>query len=297
MAGLRGRGWLHVTTPRRAAALARLVGQRNTRLAALIGLPLLAITIFAPFLAPYGPLVQHRGQELLPPGPAFLFGTDEFGRDILSRLMFGGRATLTVGVVAVAVGAAIGSFIGTVAGYLGGVTETVSMRIVDVILSFPSVVIGLAAVAIIGPGVVGVIVAIAVANIPVFARLSRAGALALRHREFVEAAVVSGSSTSTVVRTHIFRNLVPSLLVQLGISGSVAMLLEAGLSYLGLGVQPPDPSWGNMLAGAQTFMRQVPLYAIAPGVALMFAVLSVNLVVDGMRDAVDPTWNRERTVA
>lgn len=251
-----------------------------------VGLALTAV--FAPLLAPYDPTAQFAGKELLGPGPEFLLGTDKLGRDVLSRLLYGGRPTLLVGVIAVPFGAAVGTIIGIVAGYTSDLVDTISMRAMDLIFSFPAILIGVLVVAIRGPGVENVALAIAIYNIPVFARLARAGVTRLRHREFVEASVAVGASRVRIMFQDLLPNLFPSLLVQIGVAMAVAGLLEAGLSFLGLGSQAPDPSWGNMLADARASLRRAPLLGVFPGAVLATFLVGLNFLVDGLRDVLDP---------
>lgn len=258
----------------------------------MIGLVLTSImvitTVGAPFFAPHDPLAQFAGKELLPPGGEFLLGTDRFGRDTLSRLLYGGRPTLMVGLLAVPLGAAVGTLIGIVSGYTTDLVETVLMRLMDLIFSFPAILIGIVVVAVRGPGVENVALAIAIYNVPVFGRLSRAGVTRLRNQEFVEASVAIGSSRLRIMTQDLLPNIVPPLLVQVGVAMAIAGLLEAGLSFLGLGAQTPTPSWGNMLSDARSVMRPAPWLGVFPGVFLATLLVGLNFIVDGLRDVLDP---------
>jgi peptide/nickel transport system permease protein len=277
-------GALHFWLQRAALLRRHGLGMIGLFLTGVIGLAVVA----APLLAPYDPTTQFAGKELYGPSAEFLLGTDWLGRDVLSRLLFGGRPTLLVGLIAVPLGAIIGTSIGIVAGYTTDVVDTVSMRLMDLIFSFPAILIGVLVVAVRGPGVENVALAIAIYNIPVFARLSRAGVTKLRHREFVEASVAVGSSRLRIMFHDLLPNIIPSLLVQVGVAMAVAGLLEAGLSFLGLGSQAPDPSWGNMLADARATLRQAPMLGVYPGICLATFLIGLNFLVDGMRDVLDP---------
>ncbi len=258
----------------------------------MIGLTITLIlalaSVFAPLLAPYDPVAQFPGQELQGPSSEFWLGTDRLGRDVFSRLLYGGRPTLLVGLIAVPLGAIVGTIIGIVAGYTSDLVETISMRSMDLIFSFPAILIGVVVVAIRGPGVENVALAIAIYNVPVFARLSRAGVSKLRNREFVEASVAVGSNRFRIMAHDLLPNLIPPLLVQVGVAMAVAGLLEAGLSFLGLGSQAPNPSWGNMLSDARASLRQAPLLGVWPGLFLGSFLVGLNFFVDGLRDVLDP---------
>ncbi len=271
--------------------LLRVAQLRRHRLG-MIGLflsgTLALVAVLAPVLAPYDPITQFAGKELLGPSHEFLLGTDRLGRDVLSRLLYGGRPTLLVGLIAVPLGAIVGTLVGIVAGYTSDLADTLLMRSMDLIFSFPAILIGVVVVAIRGPGVANVALAIAIYNVPVFARLSRAGVARLRHREFVEASVAVGSSRMRIMFQDLLPNIIPPLLVQVGVAMAVAGLLEAGLSFLGLGSQAPEPSWGNMLSDARSSLRQDPLLGVFPGLFLATFLIGLNFLVDGLRDVLDP---------
>lgn len=257
-----------------------------------IGLILMSIVILAsicaPLLTPYGPNEQIRGHELVGMSWEHPFGTDFLGRDIYTRTLFGSRVSLFAGALAVVLGAVLGTFMGITAGYLGGWVDTVMMRLSDAISAFPAILLGAAVVAILGPGFLQVAVAIAIAQSPLFARLARALAMVERHQEYVEAAESMGAKSGRIMLRHILPNAMGPLIVQASLSVGIAILLEAGLSFLGLGVQPPTPSWGQMLADALRFIDINPAYAVFPGVALTIVLVAINLIADALRDQLDP---------
>jgi peptide/nickel transport system permease protein len=258
----------------------------------LVGGVILAV-VLAPLLTPFSPNAQNIAASLRPPGPPYWFGTDQFGRDILSRVLYGGRVSVFIGLLSVLFGATIGVLAGTISGFVGGWTDVLVMRPLEFFLAFPAVVLGIALAAIIGQGTSSVIIGIGMYNLPIFARLSRAATLTVRGREFIEAAVAAGASSHRILRYHILGNIVSPILVQLGISFGIAIIIEAGLSYLGLGVQPPNPSWGSMLRDAQTYLNSAPWFAVFPGLALALLVVGVNLFIEGTGSLFDP---RQRSI-
>lgn len=276
--------------PRNPLALAMVRTLRNPMGA--FGLLLLALlvllAILAPLVAPFDPLAQQGGQELRPPGSTFFLGTDEFGRDILSRVVYGSRTSLLVGVVAVAVGAGIGVPTGLVAGYEGGWLDAVIMRIWDAMLAFPGVLMGIAVITVLGPGAFNSAIALALVSMPQFSRLTRACVLAERRKEYVTAAYCLGAGTPRILLGQLLPNCMGPLLVQLSLSMGFAVLLEAGLSFLGLGSQPPEPSWGSMLNQSRAYLRQAPWYGVFPGIALAAMLVGLNYLSDALRDALDP---------
>jgi peptide/nickel transport system permease protein len=215
-------------------------------------------------------------------------GTDQYGRDLLSRVMRGAIASLAVGAVAVGIGLGVGVILGAAGGWVGGWIDEAVMRLTDAVYGFPAVLSALLVTAVFGPGVLISMVAVGIAYVPVFARLSRASVLALRAQEFVTAARALGARDGAILRRHILPNAVSPLIVQATISFPLAILAEAALSYLGLGTQPPNPSWGLMLREAQNFLQLSPWYAVFPGAAIALAVLGFNLLGDGLRDLLDP---------
>ncbi len=238
------------------------------------------------------PPTRMGPERLAAPGAIHPMGTDWFGRDLLSRVMVGGRATLAVAAAAVGTGGLVGMALGTWAGVRRATVEALIMRGVDVLLAFPTVLAALVLATVWGPGILGVAVALAVANIPFFARLTRAGVLTLHERHYVVAARAVGAGETHIVLRHILPNMASPLIVQATVSMAGAVLAEASLSYLGLGVQPPQPSWGRMLQEAQAYFYLSPWPALFPGLALATLVLGLNLVGDGLRDLLDPTMRR-----
>jgi peptide/nickel transport system permease protein len=249
---------------------------------------LFLIAIFAPIVAPYDPLEQDGSAELMGPSAAHPFGTDELGRDLLSRIIFGSRTSLMVGVLAVTLGSLIGVTSGLAAGYVGGGLDTLIMRLWDVLLAFPAILIGIAIAAMLGPGATNAAIALAIVSIPQFSRITRASVLGEKQRDYVQAARSIGVRNVSIAVRHILPNTVSPFLVQLSLAMGYAVLLEAGLSFLGLGTQPPDPSWGGMLNASRTYLRDAPYYAIFPGIALSLLLLGLNFLSDALRDALDP---------
>ncbi len=258
------------------------------RIGLLLLLFMVLIAIFAPLIAPYQPNEQISGDELLGMSAKHWFGTDFLGRDIFSRTVYGARVSLFAGALSVLLGAVLGIFMGITAGYLGGWVDAVMMRLSDAISAFPAILLGAAIVAVLGPGFIQVAIAIAIAQSPLFARLARALAISEARLEYIEAAESMGASRTRIMVGHILPNSAGPLAVQASLSVGIAVLLEAGLSFLGLGVQPPTPSWGQMLADALRFLDFIPAYAIFPGLALTIVLIGVNLLADAMRDRVDP---------
>jgi peptide/nickel transport system permease protein len=237
---------------------------------------------------PRNPLEMSIAGRLEAPSGAHPFGTDQYGRDLLSRVMAGAATSIVVGVIAVTIGAGIGVLFGSLGGYRGGWLDEGLMRFVDAVQGFPAILSAVLVTAVFHPGVVISMVAIGVAFIPPFARLARGSVLELRDREFVLAARALGASDRRQLVRHIFPNTLPPLIIQATTSFPVAILAEAGLSYLGLGTQPPQPSWGVMLKDAQSFLAISPWFAIFPGAAIALTVLGLNLLGDGLRDLLDP---------
>lgn len=259
---------------------------------AMLGLALLAVLLFtaafADVLAPYPYDKQDYSARLNSPSPAHPMGTDEYGRDILSRVIHGSRISLYIGFVSLVCGACMGSLIGAVAGYFGGAADNVIMRICDVLNGIPRIVLAIAIASAIGHGITSALIAVAVSSVPGFARVVRAAAMTVREQEFVEAARLLGASQARIIRRHVLPNIMAPIIVQATLGVGTSILLCATLSFLGLGVQPPVPEWGSMLAGARTFAREYAYMVIAPGAAILLTVLALNLFGDGLRDALDP---------
>jgi peptide/nickel transport system permease protein len=250
---------------------------------------LLVLTAVASFVwTPTDPLAMSIAARLEGPSAAHPFGTDQFGRDILSRVIAGTHTSIAVGVIAVGIGAVVGLLIGILSGYVGGWLDEALMRLIDAIQGFPAILSALLFTAVFTPGIAISMVAIGIAFVPVFARLTRASFLELRARDFVLAARALGASDRRVVACHVLPNTLPPLIIQATTSFPVAVLAEAALAYLGLGTQPPYPSWGLMLKDAQNFLSMSPWFALFPGGAIALTVLGLNLLGDGLRDLFDP---------
>ena len=254
----------------------------------LVFLLLVLAAAFAPQLAPYDPDKQDWKVRLQAPSAKHLFGTDEFGRDTLSRALHGGRVSLVAGLVPVVIGATLGSLIGLTAGYLGGRWDQLFMRLLDVLLALPSIFLALAIVGTLGPGLFNAMLAVAVVSIPGYARVVRGQVLSLRERDFITAAVASGAGHVRVLLRHLLPNIASPLLVQATLSVGFSILTTASLSFLGLGTQPPTSDWGEMLASGRQYLPDAWWLALFPGLFVMLAVLSVNLLGDGLRDYLDP---------
>ncbi len=282
-----------------AAALWREYWSRGRHSAGfLIGAAITAVLVFVALLSllwtPYAVDVMDIPTRLQGPSAAHWLGTDQYGRDVLSRLMAGAVNSIVVSLVAVGIGAGIGVPLGALAAARRGLIEEVVMRFNDFTFAFPALLSAVMITAILGPGAINSIIAIGIFNIPVFARLTRGASLSLWKRDFVLAARVAGKGRTRITAEHILPNIASLLIVQMTIQFALAILAEAGLSYLGLGTQPPAPSWGKMLNEAQTLMFQAPLLAVFPGLAIMITVLGLNLLGDGLRDLLDPRLRRQR---
>ena len=249
---------------------------------------LLATAVLGQIYTPQDPFTMSIGTRLEGPNRSHPFGTDQYGRDILSRVMLGAGTSIAVGVIAVGIGAALGVLIGMLSGYVGGWVDEIFMRLVDAVQGFPAVLSALLFAAVFTPGVTVSMVAVGIAFVPAFARLTRGGLLDLRERDFVVAARALGAGDARLVLRHLLPNTLPPLIVQATTSFPVAILAEAGLAYLGLGTQPPHPSWGLMLKEAQSFLSLGPALAVFPGGAIALTVLGLNLLGDGLRDVLDP---------
>jgi peptide/nickel transport system permease protein len=246
------------------------------------------IAILAPLLAPYAPDAQNLADRLQPPGPAHWLGTDELGRDILSRLIFGARVTLGIVALVSVVTAPIGLVLGCTAGYFGGWVEATLMRVTDVFLALPRLILALAFVAALGPGIENAVLAIAIVSWPPYARVARAETLALRHAEFIDAARLAGASGGRIVLRHIMPLCLPSVIVRMSLDMAGVVLIAAGLGFLGLGAQPPTAEWGAMIATGRQYMLDHWWVAAMPGIAIAVLSLGFNLLGDGLRDWLDP---------
>jgi len=253
----------------------------------LIGI-LILVAVFAPYLAPYDPVKQNILFRYQAPSQKHLLGTDEMGRDILSRIIYGARISLLVGLLSIGLALVIGVILGLLAGFYGGVIDMIIMRVMDIMLAFPSILLAIAIVAILGPQLKNSMLAIGIINIPRFARIIRSSALSLKESEFINAARVLGAGDVRIIFHHLLPNAMAPLIVQTTLGIATAILEAAALSFLGLGAQPPTPEWGAMLSDARSSLQKAPWVATFPGLAIIFGVLGFNLLVDGLRDALDP---------
>jgi len=269
-------------------ALRRLVHRRGAMLGAGIVLFFVLVAIFAPLIAPYAPIATDWGAVRKAPSWAHWLGTDEIGRDVLSRVIFGARASLKAGVVSVLISLTLGVPIGLLSGYVGGFLDGLLMRIVDAMLACPFLILAIALAAFLGPNLTNAMIAIGISAMPAFIRLTRAQTLSTKVEDYVEAARAVGNPHIRIVLRHILPNILAPIMVQATLAIAAAIIAEASLSFLGLGQQPPDPSWGSMLNTAKNFLSQAPWMAWWPGLAIFVVVLSFNLLGDGLRDALDP---------
>ncbi len=288
------------TPPEKRASRLRLRGARIagfllmmlrnplTAIGSAIVLMLMLVAIFAPWIATHDPLAQDLANALQAPSAAHYFGTDEFERDVFSRLVYGSRITLyIVALVSVTVGP-IGLLLGVVAGYYGGIVDTILMRITDIFISFPSLVLALAFVAALGPGLEHVVIAITLTAWPPIARLARAETLSLRHADFVSAVKLQGASSIRILLHHIVPLCLPSVIIRITMNMAGIILTAAGLGFLGLGAQPPDPEWGAMISAGRRYMMECWWLVTIPGLAILINSLAFNFLGDGLRDILDP---------
>jgi peptide/nickel transport system permease protein len=273
-----------------------VVRQFRRSRAAVVGLLLVLVFLLtaalAPLIAPHDPVALGLGQQLKPPSLEYPLGTDELGRDMFSRLLWGARYTLLITVGAVALAVLVGTISGIYSGYLGGWSDTLIMRVMDVLLAMPGFLLAIAIIAALGVGMVNVIIAVGIHAVPVFARIVRGATLSVREQDYVQAARSLGSRDSTIMWRHILPNVTPPLLVQTTLQLATAILTASGLSFLGLGPQPPTPEWGAMLSTGRTYITSNPQLATIPGLAILLVALGFNLLGDGLRDALDPRLRR-----
>jgi peptide/nickel transport system permease protein len=271
------------------------LAQRQPRI--LIGgvliVVLILMAVLAPLVAPYDPVVVDASQSLEPPSAAHLLGTDDLGRDVLSRVIWGARISLAVALISVSIGLLVGVSVGLVAGYLGGLVDLLAMRAIDALLAFPALILAISITAALGPQIQNAMIAIGIVAIPAYTRLTRGQVLAVREREFVTAARTIGADSRRIVLRHILPNISNPLIVQATLSTAFAILAEAALSFLGLGAQPPTPSWGQDINYSQRYLANLMWWMSAgPGLAIFLAVFSFNFLGDALRDALDPQLRR-----
>jgi peptide/nickel transport system permease protein len=279
-----------VESPARRA-LTRLVRRKGAMFGLAVLVLFVALAVFAPLLAPYDPTAQSWTAVRKAPSALHWFGTDDVGRDVLARIIFGARASLVAGCISVAIALAIGVPLGLAAGYIGGFLDALISRITDAMLAIPFLILAIALAAFLGPSLRNAMIAIGITTTPIFVRLTRGQVMAVKVEDYVEAARAVGNPPWRVAFVHILPNILPALMVQASLSIAAAIIAEAALSFLGLGQQPPAPSWGSMLNAAQRFLANAPWMAVWPGLAIFLTVVSFNLLGDGLRDALDP---RER---
>jgi len=254
----------------------------------LIVLGLIVVGALGPLLAPFDPIAQDLYNRLQAPSATHPMGTDEFGRDVFSRVIYGARISMRIGLICISIALSAGTAMGLLAGYRGGVIDTIIMRLVDVMLAFPSILLAIAIVAVTGPGIDNVMVAVSIVLVPQFARLVRAAALSVREAAYVQASRALGASDLRIALLSVLPNCLAPLIVQASLSLATAILDAAGLSFLGLGAQPPTPEWGAMLNGGRELLLTAPWVMTFPGLAIFTVALGLNLLGDGLRDALDP---------
>lgn len=261
---------------------------KTTLIGIVLALFIFIVVLLAPWLAPFDPIQQDISKGDLPPGPIHFLGTDGYGRDVLSRIIFGTRISLSIALSAVGIGLTIGTLAGVIAGYKGGLVDAVTIRILDILMTFPTIILGLMVLAVLGSGMFNLAVAIAVAITPRFARIARGSAIALRERDYIQAARALGMSDLRIIFVHIIPNIANEILVVGTLWMATAILQEANLTFIGLGVKPPTPSWGGMIRDGVNQLLSQPWLSIAPGAAIFIVVLAFNMIGDGLRDVMDP---------
>ena len=271
-----------------ARAMRRLLRRKGAVFGLFVIALLVALALLAPLISPYDPSLQTWSAVRKAPSALHWFGTDDVGRDVLARVIYGARASLMAGIISVAIAIALGVPAGLIAGYVGGFVDALFGRITDAMLACPFLILAIALAAFLGPSLGNAMIAIGITTTPIFVRLTRAQVMAVKVEDYVEAARAVGNPHWRIALVHILPNILPALLVQATLSLAAAIIAEASLSFLGLGQQPPAPSWGSMLNAAQRFLVNAPWMAVWPGLAIFLAVLSFNLVGDGLRDALDP---------
>lgn len=270
----------------------RLRRHRLGMAGAVILLIVVVLALFGPSLLYHNPSTMDFNARFAPPSLAHPFGTDDFGRDIFTRIVHGARVSLQVGIISVGLAATVGSLLGMIAGYGNRLADEVVMRSMDVLYAFPAILLAIAVMAALGKGVGNAMIAIGVVYIPIFARIARAAVMSIRNEEFIQAAHALGAGHSRILFRHILPNILSPIIVETTLSLAFAILAEASLSFFGLGTQPPDPSWGRMLSEGRDFFRQSMWMGLFPGLAIMVTVMSFNFLGDGLRDALDPRLRR-----
>lgn len=260
--------------------------------AAFLGLMILLflafVAIFADVIAPFSFSSQNLNATFVMPNATHWFGTDNFGRDIFSRIVYGSRISLQIGFIAVGIALFLGGFIGAISGYFGGIFDTLFMRLVDIMLAVPTILLAISIVAVLGPGITNLMIAVGVSSIPSYARVMRANVMSIKEMQYIEAARAMGTTNFWIILKHVIPNTLAPVIVQSTIGVAGAILSAAGLGFIGLGIQPPNPEWGSMLSAGRHFIRDYPHLTMYPGLAIMITILSLNLLGDGLRDVLDP---------
>ena len=288
----------HAAAPaaKKKSQLQEVWGRFKKNRLALFGMVLILLmilmVILSPLIAPYGFDEQNYYEIFASPSLQHLCGTDNLGRDVFSRLLYGGRVSLTIGIISVGIGLLCGGLMGALAGYYGGKLDNTLMRIIDILMAIPSVILAISICAALGPGLVNTMIAVGVASIPNYARILRSSILSIKQQEYVEAARAIGASNARIISKHIVPNSLSGLIVQASMGVGRAIISAASMSFIGLGIAPPNPEWGAMLSAGRTYFRDYPHMVLFPGIAIFLAVLSMNLIGDGLRDALDPRLKR-----
>ncbi len=266
----------------------RLRRNRMAMLGLVIIVVLILSAVFAPLIAPYGYDDQDVNRAFLGPSLHHLFGTDNLGRDIFSRILYGGRISLTMGLISVSLSSVVGIFLGALAGYYGGKLDDIIMRVLDVLMAMPNILLAIAIAAALGPGLVNCMVAVGISTVPRFARVVRGPILSIRNQEYIEAATAVNASDRRIIFRHVLPNVMAPIIVQATLYIANAVMAASSLSFLGMGVQPPSPEWGAMLSAGRQYIREYWHIVTFPGIAIMLTVFSLNVLGDGLRDALDP---------
>ena len=259
---------------------------------AVLLLTMIVLAALSPIIAPYGFDEQNYEIARQTPSLQHLAGTDELGRDIFSRILYGGRVSLTIGIISVGIGLIFGGSLGVIAAYYGGVTETVIMRVIDVLMAIPSIILSISICAALGSGIVNTMIAVGISSIPTYARVFRSSVISEKSKEYIEEARAVGAGNARIILKHILPNSIAPVIVQASLGVAQAITTAASLSFIGLGIQPPNPEWGALLSSGRQYIRDFPHMVVYPGIAIMLTVLALNLIGDGLRDALDPRLKR-----
>ena len=259
---------------------------------AVLLLTMIVLAALSPIIAPDGFDEQNYEIARQTPSLQHLAGTDELGRDIFSRILYGGRVSLTIGIISVGIGLIFGGSLGVIAAYYGGVTETVIMRVIDVLMAIPSIILSISICAALGSGIVNTMIAVGISSIPTYARVFRSSVISEKSKEYIEAARAVGAGNARIILKHILPNSIAPVIVQASLGVAQAITTAASLSFIGLGIQPPNPEWGALLSSGRQYIRDFPHMVVYPGIAIMLTVLALNLIGDGLRDALDPRLKR-----